>query len=301
MRCPEKVLILVDSEAHFRSHPYLMRFMAEEWARHGATVAVTERVDRALEADLVVSHIDLTVVPDDYRRCLARAPRVVNGRALDISKRRISRQLLTAPGDDDGPVIVKTHLNCGAAGELATFARRGPLARLLIRGAKRLPWWVTGLLTSANYPVFPHSRAVPWAVWRNPYLVVEKFRPEMRDGLYCLRTYLFMGDREVHTLACSHAPCVKAGNVIRQETIENPPDALRALRRTLEFDFGKFDYAIVDGEVVLYDCNAAPSFVDATSERARATTAELARGIAAFVSQAGADRPTGGELQEAAP
>ena len=40
------------------------------------------------------------------------------------------------------------------------------------------------------------------------------------------------------------------------EPITEPiPEKLRELRRKHDFDFGKWDYAIADGEIVLYDIN----------------------------------------------
>jgi hypothetical protein len=53
---------------------------------------------------------------------------------------------------------------------------------------------------------------------------------------------------------------IKSHSVLRREPISDVPVELRQVRRELGFDFGKFDYGIVDGRVVLYDVNRTPMF-----------------------------------------
>lgn len=47
-------------------------------------------------------------------------------------------------------------------------------------------------------------------VWHNPDLVVERFLPERHDGHYCLRVWMFLGDKETNTLCYSAHPIVKS-------------------------------------------------------------------------------------------
>lgn len=55
----------------------------------------------------------------------------------------------------------------------------------------------------------------------------------------------------------SLSPVVKLGRTL--EPISDPvPPELREARRRLGFDYGKFDYGIVDGSMVLYDVNRTP-------------------------------------------
>jgi hypothetical protein len=114
-------------------------------------------------------------------------------------------------------------------------------------------------------------------MWFNPKLVVEKFRPERQDGLFCLRQWLFFGDREVGSVAYSKHPVVKANRIVKREAVTEFPDGLRAHREALRFDFGKFDYVLVDGEVVLYDANRTPV------DRAGRATSDLVRTLAAGI------------------
>ena len=109
---PRRILILLharDRGAERRS--YQIWGLAEIWRSWGIEVVVQRGVDRFVDADMVVNHVDLTVVPQPYVLHMARYAVAINGRCSDISKRLVSRDLLR-PGDGwDGPVIVKTDRN----------------------------------------------------------------------------------------------------------------------------------------------------------------------------------------------
>ena len=89
--------------------------------------------------------------------------------------------------------------------------------------------------------------------------MVERFQPEIENGNYVLRVWLFLGDKDYNIKMYSREPIVKAGNIIGREIVESVPDALRKIRTTLGIDFGKFDYVMVDGEAVLFDVNKTPT------------------------------------------
>jgi hypothetical protein len=110
-----------------------------------------------------------------------------------------------------------------------------------------------------NYKILDSTDAVSDQIWNHPEMVVERFLPERREGLFCLRTWVFLGDRETNTISYSEDPIVKPYNSIRNEEIAEVPEELRKIRRHLQFQFGKFDYALVDGKVVLYDANRTPT------------------------------------------
>jgi hypothetical protein len=61
------------------------------------------------------------------------------------------------------------------------------------------------------------------------------------------------------------------------------PDELREMRKSLGFDFGKFDYAIVDGRVVLYDANRTPAVGNFSREQFMPRIRLLAEGLNAFL------------------
>ena len=241
-----RIVVLIHRHGAFESEAYYLTRVAELLREDGLEVVVARGPDAPLDADLAVLHVDQTVVPPDHLDFLRRFPVVVNGRVHDISKRRLSR-LLLKPGDAyDGPVIVKADRNNGGLSE-ARLAQKGFLP-------------ASDKIYVPEYALLDSAADVDPAIWEQPDLVVERFEPEMVDGLFCLRMWKFLGDRETHTLAFSRHPIVKGKNVIRREEGGSVPEELRAIRRELGFDYGKFDYGLVDGRPVLYDANRTPTY-----------------------------------------
>jgi hypothetical protein len=271
---------------------YVVWPMAEAWRRDGVEVAVVRGLDRFVDADLAICHVDLTVVPEEYRRALARYPRVVNGAVDDISKSRVAASTLVRRGDGwDGPVIVKTDANCGGLPEERILGRdpRGGLAARTLR--RLLPgrapaaedWRRRWRLPTESYPVFDSVADVPEGVFDNPALVVQRFLPEREDGLYALRLYVFLGDREHSSRVLSHAPVVKSRVMIRRTDVPLHPGA-RAARERLGMDYGKIDYVVRDGEAVVFDANRTPAFSMGGETLARVAST-LAPGLAAFAAR----------------
>ena len=77
---------------------------------------------------------------------VGQSPVVVNLGTCDISKRRTSRQLVAGPEEFDGPVMVKTNLNCGGDPEvLHQRSSLNLLAQWAIARAAPLPLRRTAL------------------------------------------------------------------------------------------------------------------------------------------------------------
>lgn len=77
-------------------------------------------------------------------------------------------------------------------------------------------------------------------------------------------------------------PVVKFRGVM-ERTDDPVPDELRRVRARMGFDYGKFDYGIVDGEVVLYDVNRTPGA--AADPRVHVATVDaLAPGLDDFLA-----------------
>jgi len=279
----QQIVILVHQYDAFEKGGYFLRDIAEIWRENGLRVTVLQGLEDRTNADLAILHVDLTVVPDDYLAFVRQYPVVLNGRVEDISKRRITANLVRRGDGYQGAVIVKTDRNCGGVME-SHLVRKGTLLhRYAQRLRDRLPWGFRSRLSTSDYRIFDSVHDVPRAVWHNPDLIVERFLPERRDDYYCLRTWFFLGDRETNSVSYSKQPIVKAGNVLRREVVNEVPDELRNIRRDLGFDYGKFDYAIVNDRVVLYDVNRTPALGGLRKERFLPSIRLLAEGIRVYL------------------
>jgi len=273
-----KVAVLTHALDPIDQVNYLMLKIVKNWQASGVEVVVLRGPERYEAADVIVLHVDLTVVPQEYLDFCARYPIVVNGRVRDISKRKISKNLLGPKDHYTGAVIVKADLNFGGFPELK-MQRSGRLSRMW---NKYLPWSITGILSPSDYPVFRSMAEVPKAVWRNRRLVVEKFCPEREGDHYCLRQWIFLGDRGVSQRLVSLNPIVKFPNEVHLEYGPPVPESLREMRSRLGFDYGKFDYVVVDGEVILLDANRTPA-LGVSDGWAQNMAAELAGGLPSFL------------------
>ncbi len=273
-----KVAVLTHALDPIDQVNYLMLKIVKKWQASGVEVVLLRGPEHYEAADVLVLHVDLTVVPQEYLDFCARYPIVVNGRVRDISKRKISKNLLGPKDHYTGAVIVKADLNFGGFPELK-MQRSGRLSRMW---NKYLPWSITGILSPSDYPVFRSMAEVPKAVWRNRRLVVEKFCPEREGDHYCLRQWIFLGDRGVSQRLVSLNPIVKFPNEVHLEYGPPVPESLREMRSRLGFDYGKFDYVVVDGEVILLDANRTPA-LGVSDGWAQNMAAELAGGLPSFL------------------
>lgn len=287
---PQNIHIAVITHAtdHFDDGGYLLHRLIEHWSPRGVEVtAMKGPAGTPAEADLAICHVDMTAVDDQHARLFERYPLVINGRVLDISKSAFSDQLITLDDAYQGPVIVKTDRNFGGMREMHARFQQGDMnARIDVQR----PWRKVEYLPA--YPVFAAPTAVPLGVWRNPNLVVEKFRPEQQEnGTYVLRVWIFFGDRGIYYQCISEEPIIKSHNTIRRENLDlaDLPNALREKREKLGFDFGKFDFGIVDGEVVLYDVNRTPGSSRGGGETsaAKQNILNLSEGLDYFLNKLG--------------
>ncbi|MGH7629611.1 MAG: hypothetical protein ACREOF_09505, partial [Gemmatimonadales bacterium] len=157
---------------------YAITHLAEHWRKDGHTVRFLFGLDRFEAADVLVVHVDLTIVPARYLDFAAHYPVTVNGRVQDIRRTTFSRNLVR-PGDGyAGPVIVKSNYNyagrpdrlrAGVAARLCWRVRR--MAVLLPRSAGALPFFNT----PRDYRMFERAADVPPAWYQCSDLVVERF------------------------------------------------------------------------------------------------------------------------------
>lgn len=230
---------------------YIVWLLAEIWKEAGHEVVLLFGTRRFVPADVVLVHIDLTVVPETYFRFARRYPIVLNGAVKDIRKRRYSESLVERDDDWEGPVIVKSDLNAGGYPEQALgrswLTRRSARIRRLVSR--------THPLAASGYYEFHDSIAdVPSKRFEDRRLVVEKFRPERENGLYHLRVYQFLGPHETCARLASEEPVVKNANSGWAEPVE-PHAEIVAARRRFAMDYGKLDYVVSDGQAILLDVN----------------------------------------------
>jgi glycosyltransferase involved in cell wall biosynthesis len=262
---------------------YIVDHLARAWREDGYEVVYLFGTRRFVPADLVLVHVNLSVVPDEYLEFAARYPIALNGRLKDIRKSTTSRNLVRAGDPWDGPVIVKSDLNFGGSPERILHESWLHRRSKPWRGVKRVTSHLSGRANPApfsdwrDYLIYERLSDVPLEWFDTPDAVIERFRPELNDGLYHLRMYQFLGDRWSCTRLSSPDPLIKAQTSVDVEQIEPHPD-VRRWRAELEMDYGKLDYVVNDGEAVLLDVNkttgASSHIEDAELRRMRRYQAE---------------------------
>lgn len=284
------IAILTHTSDEFSQSPRLIHQIIPRWEQMGLNVVVVTDADAFVPADLALLHVDLSVIPETCRQLAERYPKVLNSRVIDIRKRRFSKLLVDRYGPDPGSVIVKSDWNFGGLRDfrqrylqshLARLVRPFRLNHVLLRALERFeakqPWSRRSWLAPVGYKVFPSRNEVPSEVWSNPNLIVERFISEREGEYYCCRHWLFLGNREVNRRTLSLNPVVK-GDIKIEPLSDAIPDELRIIRTRLGFDYGKFDYGIVNGEVVLYDTNRTPGMTS-NLQRHSETVEVLSSGI----------------------
>lgn len=236
---------------------YLLSSLCDIWRRNGHTVTIgsTDKI----ESGLAILHIDRTWVSKKVLPVNLNDQPLLNGKVLDISKRLISELILDENDVYEGAVIIKTNANYfglmdHSKNKFSAFFRRHHQTL-----ARRTSWQMARQLIHREYPILNDKKQVPSWVWKREALIVEKFIPEIEDGLYVLRLWLFFGDREYGVKMWGKSPVVKSDGIERYEYINDVPDELRKIRKALGFDFGKFDYVIVNGKPILIDTNKTPA------------------------------------------
>jgi hypothetical protein len=267
------IVIITHTYDGFESRNYLLRGLMGHWTRAGHDVSLTAGLGDWPEADIAILHVDLSVIPAVYAEASRKYAVVVNGAASDIRKKLVSRYQVK-PGDGwDGPVIIKTDLNCGGMPEV----RVGQLAQRDGNTAE-LPAGEI-VCTSVPYPILRSANEVPEAAWSNPGLFIERFLPEQDEHGFYMRAWVFFGDRERCTRYRAAHPIVKSANIVAREPAP-VPEELRAERERLGFDYGKFDFVVRDAKAILFDANRTPSAPPPPlTAELEASNANLARGI----------------------
>lgn len=258
-----RVTLLLHEDDPWPAGPsYFAAGLVEAWQEIGLEARVHKGLREVPREDLVLPHIDRTVTPPAYARVIDALPRVVNRGVHDISKRRVSQELLGPADAWDGAVIVKTDRNHGGRPErVHDRAHRGLGRRLRDRWrrTRRRHDVLEDIAAGGGYRVFEHVHDVPDRAWHDERLVVERFLPEQEGTTYFLRWYLFLGTHYRSMRVGSPDPLVKSASVTSRAWSVPVPDEVLALRRRWGLDFGKIDFVLHEGRAVIFDVSRTPS------------------------------------------
>ncbi len=226
--------------------------MADYWRGKGLDVSYLFGTNCYEPADLVIVHVNLSVVPQEYLDFASKYPKALNGRVRDIRKSSFSKNLLDRNTTYSGKVIVKSDLNYAGIPERHLTKTR--LARGISKYVTKLSKPAAWFRNFKDYRIYENIREVPYYIWECPAAVVEKFLPEIEEGHCFTRFYQFFGDRTTSLRRGAKGPIVNGSTYIVSEHVE-PPREIETYREKLGFDFGKFDYVVSNNEVVLLDIN----------------------------------------------
>ena len=95
-------MLFHEGDRHRNPSEYIVHHLAEFWREDGHTVSYVYGLKRFVPADIVLVHVNLSVVPSDYLEFASRYPLVLNGKIRDIRKSSFSKNLVR-PGSWDGP------------------------------------------------------------------------------------------------------------------------------------------------------------------------------------------------------
>lgn len=282
-RPPRTIAILFHENDRRRLWSYAVTFLAEFWRQDGNQVRYLFGIRKFVPADLLLIHVDLSVVPDEYLEFADRYPLALNREIKDIRKSVVSTNLVRSGDSYAGKVIVKSDLNDRGGPERSLKADVSRWKRLfrkrLVRGGGR----GSRFGASLDYRVYDTLADVPAADFERSDRVVEKFLPEHEEGLFFVRHYEFLGDRSTCTRLAAPHPIVKDQTLVRSEEVDPHPEIVQA-RTRLNFDYGKFDYTVHGGRPVLLDTNKTTGADRVSSRALNARRRRRAEGIYSYLS-----------------
>lgn len=274
------LIVTLENSPDFKNTRSLLAHLSLAWEAQGNVVKVLQGTNQPPKADIAISHIDLTNVPDEYSVLLEKYPSTINIKVTSISKALISQNLLGKSDSYEGEVIVKTVNNFGGVPELIHSSKSGLVQNTMLSGR---PWKRVEYLDTNDYPRFSSINDVPHGIWQNSRLIVEKFLPEKdAKGNFYLRYWIFLGDKEISVLHKSQKAIVKDTDH-NSRIITEVPDELRIIRKDIGIDYGRMDYGIVNGKPVVYDINSTPACGENQLELIGSKLAELADGIKLYI------------------
>ena len=275
-----RIGILHHAQSSLARRGYLIGPMSDLWEDRGAEVIDVIRTGTTVPVGVLLCHVDLSVVPEDYRRFARTHPRVINLSAHDIRKSRYLDDLVGKDDVHSGPVIVKSDLNHAGFPERLLQPRGiapGRIVSGILRRLRRRVSGVDEIRFKSDYRIYPDLGSVPARRFSDGS-VVQPFRPERRDEGYILREYYFFGDIEVLSTEIGSDPVLTTGRQVECMQAAPPPE-VRMIRDRLNLDYGKIDYSCPDGDVIVYDANKCVGTRLDPGEPVKQLAAALSMGI----------------------
>jgi hypothetical protein len=248
---------------------YFIEVIARCWREAGHKVVFINGLQKNITADVAILHVNLSVVPDEYVRYTMQFPVALNFGITDIRKRSISQYLVQKDDHYDGPVIVKTDLNCGGIPEAKIYNKPLPNRRSLMKYVRKTVRKTrrAGIklnLINANarrlvqseyresFQTFENKRRVPTYIWENDDWIVEKFVPEKEGSKFVRRNAYFLGSKIIGFKSYSLDPIIKEEEEGVSDKIEVPEEII-LLKNKLGLDYGKIDYVMYKEKPVVLD------------------------------------------------
>ena len=272
---------------------YTIHHIAEFWRARGLNVVYVFGVEKHVPADLIIVHIDFSIVPQEYIDYAANYPIALNAQLRNVCKSEFSESLLEPDSDWDGKVIVKSNLNHGGIQEqIHRAALNQPsldVYRRAVSKAKRMMGWEPQFLDPYDYKIFDDVSRVPRPWFRASNAIIEKFLPEIDDDLYHIRMFQVLGDHWVCERLASPDPIVKGGNCIDVESVE-PEKEVFEWRNRLKLDYGKLDYVVINGKPILLDINKTTGATGLINKKENdKKRRHLSEGIFSYFEKSGPD------------
>jgi len=280
----KKRIAILFHEKQERPNKFVIHHLAQYWRDDGHEVVYLLGCNDFVPADIIIVHVDLSIVPDVYLEFAQKYPIVLNGKLDNICKSHVSSNLLSPDDAWKGKVIIKSNYNFYGAPEQKlkqTDVRENiPGVSHLLKIARRLERFWMPVDQAKNYTVYDSLKQIPRRWFSYNDVVIEKFLPEYENNLYHLHIVQALGTSLKCTRMSSDKAIIKAHNSISTEEVE-PHPIVHEWRKIYNLDYGKIDYVMHDDKPVLLDINKTIGATSGYRESAQLieTRGFLARGL----------------------
>lgn len=259
--------IFVDSRPTFeRIRLYKLNAMLRGLRRAQIPWRIIDKPQRDQGGETAFVHVDLTDVPGDFVAAAQRYTRCVNRDASSIRRTLYTRARIFQDDNWPGPVIVKSVLN-GRGGPELRYRHRQTFATRVSYIAKThlLPGYKQW--KCPKYEIYSSLNDVPYNVWQDPRLIVERFLPGTLNLPIIKHRFDFFYEVGINTRASHHSLLCDPDSISALDLVHEIPPAIQELRKELGLDYGSIDYFMVRDEAIPIDANKTVTFTDSWIDR----------------------------------